>query len=297
MLGHRDAAQALAEARQVYLSLIMGEAPPPEPEPETLPPAVLLSTDFRVWTSASGDRMDAAFIQNVFDSVVLQNREGELFRIALNRLAPSDQALIRQLSGLDPHALAKARGKNAAPAKARDSPSLRLGKEKGWTVLEGCQLLKRGGNDGDSFHVLHQGKEYIFRLYFVDAAETGLSYPQRVRDQEKYFGLTTADTLKLGEAAAKFSTSLLASTPFTVVTSWEDARGNSRLPRHYALIITPVGDLDELLVKEGLVRRFGMPIDTSTGQRKASVLKQLEQEAKQQKAGAWRKNNERRNTP
>ncbi|HMP96284.1 MAG TPA: ankyrin repeat domain-containing protein [Kiritimatiellia bacterium] len=292
--GHLETAAYLQEIRAVYLALTRGELPPPEATTETIPPALLLSTDFRSWTSLSGDRMEAAFIQSVFDTVILQNRDGELFRIALNRLIPADQTTIRQLSGLDPHALARARERVTITPKASDSLALRIGRDKGWTVLENCRLLKRGGNDGDSFHVRHDGKEYIFRLYFVDAAETSLSFPQRVRDQEQYFGLNTSDTLKLGEAASKFATSLLASGPFTVVTQWEDARGNSRLPRHYAMVVTSLGDLDELLVKEGLVRRFGMPVKTSLGERKQSVLRQLEQEAKRQQAGAWAKSDERR---
>jgi len=39
--------------------------------------------------------------------------------------------------------------------------------------LDNCRLIADAYNDGDSFHVKADGKEWIFRLYFVDAPETG----------------------------------------------------------------------------------------------------------------------------
>ncbi len=56
---------------------------------------------------------------------------------------------------------------------------------KEWTKLQGCTLLANPSNDGDSFHVRHDGKEYIFRLYFVDAPETETRFPDRVKAQRK----------------------------------------------------------------------------------------------------------------
>ena len=43
---------------------------------------------------------------------------------------------------------------------------------KDWIVLENCRLITNPANDGDSFHVSAGEKEYLFRLYFVDAPET-----------------------------------------------------------------------------------------------------------------------------
>ena len=291
-----EARAALESARAALLAPPRPEAPAgaeSEQLPD-IPPALLLSTDFRHWTSTSGDKIEAAFIQNIFDSVTLQNREGAFFRIPLNRLVPADQILVRQLSGVDPHALAKARSSRTSTVRAatQDSMALKIGKDDDWTVLADCRLLRSGGNDGDSFHVKHDGKEYIFRLYFVDAAETVMTYPDRVRHQAEYFNLNDEDTVKLGEAAKKFTLSLLASGPFTVVTKWEDAKGSSHLPRYFALVATAQGDLDELLVQEGLVRRYGMPVKNSIGQRKLARLKHLENEAKNQKVGAWARQNE-----
>lgn len=40
-----------------------------------------------------------------------------------------------------------------------------------WITLENCRLVPNAANDGDSFHVSVNGKEYIFRLYLVEPAE------------------------------------------------------------------------------------------------------------------------------
>jgi len=290
MMGHSSSGDLLAEARAAQTTPDTGTES--EIAIDEIPPAILLSTDFRFWTSASGDRIEAAFIQNVFDTVILQKRDGGMVRIAINRLTSADQVLARQLSGIDPHALARARPNRQSSTRPPDSAAEKIGKNKDWTVLEGARLLKRGGNDGDSFHVMHDGKEYIFRLYFVDAAETRSDFPDRVKDQADYFKLDTSSTLKLGKEAEKFTTSVLAASSFTVYTKWEDAKGNSQLPRYYAFISTPLGDLDELLTTEGLVRQYGMPVQGSDGDRKKSRLRKLEQEAKQNNVGAWRKNSD-----
>jgi len=201
--------------------------------------------------------------------------------------------LARKLSGIDPHALAGARGARSSqkPARSFSSSSLasKIGNGSGWTKLEGCRLLKNSSNDGDSFHVKHEGKEYIFRLYYVDAAETDNGFPDRVNDQAKYFKLSTDATMKLGREASKFTTSLLASSPFTVYTRWVDARGNSQLKRHFALIETPLGDLDELLTREGLVRQYGLTISGGLGQKKGKLLSKIEKEARRDNDGGWKK--------
>ncbi len=47
-----------------------------------------------------------------------------------------------------------------------------LGAREDWITLENCRLVPNPANDGDNFHASVNGKEYIFRLYFVDAPET-----------------------------------------------------------------------------------------------------------------------------
>jgi endonuclease YncB( thermonuclease family) len=43
---------------------------------------------------------------------------------------------------------------------------------KAWIILKDCRFIANPANDGDSFHVSVGDKEYLFRLYFVDAPET-----------------------------------------------------------------------------------------------------------------------------
>ncbi|MCZ7591718.1 MAG: ankyrin repeat domain-containing protein [Kiritimatiellae bacterium] len=264
-------------------------APPPDvPITEIDIPQVTLLTgaNFRVWTSRAGAKIEAEFLQNILDSVTLRKRDGNLVRIALPQLSQEDQALVRQLTGLAAPIRARTRA-TAGVRGNRDSIGLKVGRAKGWDVLEDCRLLRRAGNDGDSFHVMHNGKEYIFRLYYVDTPEESMTYPDRVRDQARYFGISTEDTVRLGKEAARFTDRVLSRAPFTVVTQWTDARGNSRLPRNYAFVVTQDGDLDELLASEGLVRVYGMRIDNGYGNQKQRLLKQLENEAKRDQFGAW----------
>lgn len=266
-------------------------AAPPEPTPtvvETpdLPSVWLTGATFRAWTSASGAKLDAEFVRSVFDTVVLRRRDGTLVRIGISNLQAADQALARQLAGVQPPALVRARAARGEKS-AGDSVGLKIGRENGWTVLEGCRLLRTSANDGDSFHVRHEGKEFIFRLYYVDAPETSMAYPDRVEDQARYFRLEPADTVRLGKEAKAFSDRVLSAAPFTVVTKWEDAMGNSRLPRYYGFVITAQGDLDELLAAEGLVRIYGMRTSSGLGSRKSSELKKLEAAARHEQAGAW----------
>ena len=260
---------------------VVVEAPPPE----VAPAIVLTGATFRAWTSAGGSQVEAEFVQCVMDTVTLRKNDGVMVRIRLNQLTPADQVAVRQMDGKLPPVLARQR--TARSDKPRQSIGERIGDEKGWDMLTDCKLLRKGANDGDSFHVMVKGKEYIFRLFYVDAAETSLAFPDRVEDQAKYFDLDERDTLRLGEEAKKFSDRVLSKGSFTIVTKWEDARGNSRLPRQYAFVVTDQGDLDELLMAEGLVRLYGMRINGPFGSKKYGELKDLERDAKREKAGAW----------
>ena len=157
-----------------------------------------------------------------------------------------------------------------------------------WVVLQNCRLDGDASNDADSFHVKFAGKEYIFRLYFVDAAETDAGFPERVAEQAKYFGITPTQAIQLGILAKKFSRQKLAA-PFTVRTRMQDALGRSKKQRFYAFIETSEGDLGELLVANGLARVHGAIASSgrSAPARQKRKLEQLERVAKQQKVGAW----------
>ena len=158
-----------------------------------------------------------------------------------------------------------------------------------WVTLNDCRFLPNPANDGDSFHVRAGGKEYIFRLYFVDTPETDASLPERVAEQAKYFGVTLPQTLQIGLEAECFTRQKLAQ-PFTVRTCKQDARGRSRLPRYFAFVQADTADLAEQLVANGLARVYGAASD-APGMNRPEVewrrLEQLERKAKGEKIGGW----------
>lgn len=158
-----------------------------------------------------------------------------------------------------------------------------------WLEWKDCRLEENDSNDGDSFHVKAGGKEYILRLYLVDAPESDTGFPTRVAEQGKYFGITSAQSVQLGEAAAKFVSEKLAK-PFAVRTSKQNAMGRSSSPRFYAFVQTSEGDLGELLVANGLARVHGVAPGASPSlspkEMKAN-LRRLEAEAKRLKVGGW----------
>ena len=163
------------------------------------------------------------------------------------------------------------------------------GESKDWIVLENCRLIPNPANDGDSFHVSVGEKEYIFRLYMVDAPETDEMVPRRLVDQAKYFGITVPQAIEVGRAAKEFTRERL-SEPFAVFTHMSDAMGQSRIERFYAYVETKEGDLGEQLVRNGLARIYGFkatPLGLTSSRVELIELQQVENEARQQKIGAW----------
>ncbi len=142
-------------------------------------------------------------------------------------------------------------------------PALLLARGGDWETLEGCRFVTTGYADGDSFHAAHEGRDYIFRLYFVDTPETDRQVPSRIREQAEAFGVSETAVMAGGEDAARFTERALRGRPFTVVTRWQDARGASRQPRFYAhVLFQRDGEelkLAEELVAAGLARAYGMP--------------------------------------
>jgi endonuclease YncB( thermonuclease family) len=158
-----------------------------------------------------------------------------------------------------------------------------------WIVLNNCQLIANPANDGDSFHVSAGGKEYLFRLYLVDAPETDEMVPRRLVDQAKYFRVTVPQAIEVGRAAKDFTQEKL-SQPFTVFTRMSDAMGQSRIERFYAYVQTKEGDLGEQLVRNGLARIYGYkaaPPGLRNSRLEVGKLQQLEDEAKHEKIGGW----------
>jgi competence protein ComEA len=163
------------------------------------------------------------------------------------------------------------------------------GGSKDWIVLENCRLIPNPANDGDSFHASAGAKEYIFRLYLVDAPETDEMTPGRLVEQAKYFGISVPQAIEVGQAAKEFTREKL-SQPFIAFTHMSDALGQSRLERFYAFVQTKEGDLGEQLVRNGLARNYGFKA-VPPGLRNLRVemekLQQLENEARLEKIGGW----------
>ena len=160
---------------------------------------------------------------------------------------------------------------------------------KDWIVLKDCRLIPNPANDGDSFHVSAGEKEYLFRLYLVDAPETDEMTPRRLIEQAKYFDITVPQAIEVGRAAKDFTHEKLSQS-FTVFTHMSDALGQSRLERFYAFVETKEGDLGEQLVRNGLARSYGFkaaPPGLTSSRIEVEKLQQFEDEAKRDKIGAW----------
>lgn len=165
-----------------------------------------------------------------------------------------------------------------------------------WVPLTNCQYVAAKDNDGDSFHVRCGTNEFNLRLYFVDAPETNLRYPERTREQSEHFGVTLDETLKAG-AKARGTVQEILREPFVVWTRWATAAGRGRGPRYYALVEVGGKGLAEVLVSQGLARTKGVFPNLPTGEKaKAYVerLERLEREARQKRLGVWASSAEKR---
>ncbi len=160
---------------------------------------------------------------------------------------------------------------------------------RAWVTLTDCQYVAAKDNDGDSFRVQCGTNEFNLRLYFVDAPETNLRYPERTREQSEYFGVTLDETMKAG-AKARDTVRELLQKPFVVATRWATAGGRSRETRYYALVEVGGKGLAEVLVSQGFARTKGVFANLPTGEKAkayAEKLEQLEREARQKRLGIW----------
>ena len=163
-----------------------------------------------------------------------------------------------------------------------------------YEVLLGGKLLENdNGNDGDSFRIDHRGREFRFRLYFVDTPETNDRYRSRVEDQAKYFGTSVDEALAVGREAKEYTLNLLRTRPFKVFTNWEKVMESDRI-HAFVRVEMPSGQsryLSELLVERGYARIHTngaeLPDKTSVEDYKGK-LREIEARAKQAKTGAWR---------
>jgi endonuclease YncB( thermonuclease family) len=170
----------------------------------------------------------------------------------------------------------------ALPAAAAD---------KKWTRLEACRYVADKNNDGDSF-LVHCAREKPFyvRLYFVDTPETDVSYPERVRQQYDYFGVTMDELTRGGAKAREYVKGVLATRAFVIHTRHASAQGRARTVRYYGLVQVENAYLHEVLLNEGLARNTGTRVALPTGQKAkayAGALQTLEDRARLQRKGLW----------
>jgi endonuclease YncB( thermonuclease family) len=157
-----------------------------------------------------------------------------------------------------------------------------------WSILQGCNYVSHANNDGDSFHVRCGAEAFVLRLYFVDAPETHLLYPERTREQAEHFGASLDDTLKAGARARTFVRDALRG-PFTVTTRKASAPGRARDLCFYGMVEVGGKNLDEMLVLQGLARAKGVAASVPGEKARAHAqrLQVLEGEAKQKGRGLW----------
>lgn len=161
-----------------------------------------------------------------------------------------------------------------------------------WTELDGVSYEENDANDGDSFHAKRNTSNYLFRLYYVDTPESDLRYPDRVKEQADYFGVTVKQAVKGAKEAAAFIEKLLSPHSFTVFTRYANARGASAMKRYYAMVQVDGRWLSELLVEKGYARVYGVGTELPDGTEEKtywSRLKKLEKEAKEANRGLWGK--------
>jgi len=161
-------------------------------------------------------------------------------------------------------------------------------------MFSNVRLVNDPQNDADSFVVIAAGKHLHVRLYFVDCPEISVSSnsdAQRVREQTRYFGLTSAERIiHFGNEAKAFVDHILDK-PFTVHTAFASALGRSAKGRVYGLITTSDGnDLASLLVKNGFARTHGIGRKTPDGVSRDEMierLRDLEISAMLKRVGIW----------
>ncbi len=180
-------------------------------------------------------------------------------------------------------------------------------KAQALTTLSNCILVPTPWADGDSFQVrAEDGSEHTIRLYGADCFEwhvTDETDARRLREQRRYFGISgfggspeaSIDAAKaLGKAAAEEIAKALKE-PFSVHTTFSDARGDGKYKRIYAFVTNAEGeDLAERLVRQGLARAFGVSRETPTeksAKEYRAFLQDLELQAAKRGVGAWAKTN------
>lgn len=173
--------------------------------------------------------------------------------------------------------------------------------------LRGCKLNPAEWADGDSFEIqAADGSTHTIRLYGADCIEwhvSDKSDASRLAAQRRYFGIeefggspkASIEAAKATGKSAAEETARALSRPFTVHTSFADARGDGKHKRIYGFVTNADGeDLAERLVRLGLARAFGVYHETPANKSAKDYqehLKDVELVAAKGGAGAWAKTN------
>jgi endonuclease YncB( thermonuclease family) len=167
--------------------------------------------------------------------------------------------------------------------------SVHAAEEKRWHRLEACRYVGAEGNDGDNFLVQCARGKFHVRLYFVDAPEADASFPERVRQQYEYFGVTLDELTRAGASARDRVRALLASHLFVVHTRYSFAQGRSKVPRYYGLVEFDGRYLHQVLLAEGLARNKGARVALAgqNARQHAGALQALEDRARLERKGVW----------
>lgn len=171
--------------------------------------------------------------------------------------------------------------------------------DKKWATLD-CVYLADKSNDGDSFLVQCGRERFFVRLYFVDAPETDLDFPERVRQQYDYFGVGMDELTRGGSMARDYVNRVLAPRRFAVHTRKVFAQGRSKLTRYYGLVQVEGRYLHELLLEEGLARNRGTRVALPGGHKArahANALQAIEDRARAFRKGVWANHNPARRVP
>src|ERR1700730_3755775 len=158
-----------------------------------------------------------------------------------------------------------------------------------WVTLTNCHYLDAADNDGDSFRVRCGEREFVARLYYVDAPETNLRQGERTHEQSLHFGITLDETMKVGVKAKERVKELLQK-PFVVRTRWATAGGRGRESRYYVIVEIDEKSLGEILISEGWARSKGVAPNLPSGEKAKAYMQRLddfEAEAREKKLGAW----------
>ncbi len=110
-----------------------------------------------------------------------------------------------------------------------------------WVTLTDCVTSPTMRTMATASMSAAAGKNYLFRLYFVDAPETALEFGERVNEQAKYFGVTLPQTFKW-EQRRRVSCARNFPIPLSCEracrTRWVGAKWNASMPSLKSIITT-----------------------------------------------------------